>query len=88
MLGVALAIVISQAISAVLVTYCLMRRTPEAKLYLSKISVDVPLLRKMLSIGLPAALLGLGKYLLLLFTSDRAVAGRRRKLDGVIETGS
>lgn len=55
-LGVALATVISEAVSAMLVTNCLMRRSPVVKLYLSRISFDYPMLKKMLSIGLPSAL--------------------------------
>lgn len=54
--GVALATVISQAISAVLVVIALMRRTDASKLVLSKIRFyKVPLL-KMLRIGLPAGI--------------------------------
>ena len=55
-LGVALATVISQAVSALLVTYCLAVKTPDAKLVISRIRLDFLMLRKMLAIGLPAAL--------------------------------
>lgn len=55
-LGVALATVISQAVSAFLVTNCLMRKSQAVKLYLRKIRVDFTQLKKMLGIGLPAAL--------------------------------
>lgn len=55
-LGVALATVISQAVSAALVTNCLMNKSDEIKLCLRDIRIDFPQLRKMLSIGFPAAL--------------------------------
>ena len=54
--GVAAATVISQAVSAVLVTYWLVKKTPVAKLHLNKIRLDLPILKRMLAIGLPAAL--------------------------------
>lgn len=55
-LGVALATVISQAVSALLVTYSLVQKTPEAKLFLNKIRVEYTILKKMLAIGFPSAL--------------------------------
>lgn len=54
--GVALATAISQAISAVLVVWALMRRKDESRLYLSKLRIYKPQLMKMLRIGLPAGI--------------------------------
>ena len=54
--GVALATTISQAISAVLVTAALMRRTDACKLSLRKMRFYKPQLQKMLRIGLPAGI--------------------------------
>lgn len=54
--GVALATVISQAISAVLVVIALMRRKDACKLILSKVRVYKPQLLKIIRIGLPAGL--------------------------------
>ena len=56
--GVALATVISQAISAVLVVITLMRRTDACKLELKKMRFYGPQLRKMIGIGLPAGIQG------------------------------
>jgi len=56
--GVALATVISQAISAVLVLIALTRRTDASKLYLRKLRFYKAPLLKMLRIGLPAGLQG------------------------------
>ena len=56
--GVALATVISQAISAVLVVVALMRRTDASKLFLKKIRFYKAPLLKMLRIGLPAGIQG------------------------------
>ena len=56
--GVALATVISQAISAALVVIALMRRTDASKLYLRKLRFYKAPLLKMLRIGLPAGLQG------------------------------
>ena len=55
-LGVALATVISQAVSAIMVTYCLAKKTQVVKLQLSKIRLDLSILKRMLAIGMPAAL--------------------------------
>lgn len=55
-LGVAVATLLSQAISAILVTLWLMNKTKEVKLYLSKIAIHAPLLHKMLNIGLPSGI--------------------------------
>ena len=54
--GVALATIISQALSAVLVVIALMRRTDACKLYLSKMRFYKPQLEKILRIGLPAGI--------------------------------
>lgn len=54
--GVALATIISQAISAVLVVIALMRRTDECKLVLRKLRFYKPQLLKILRIGLPAGI--------------------------------
>ncbi len=54
--GVALATIISQALSAVLVVIALMRRTDACKLYLSKMHFYKPHLEKILRIGLPAGI--------------------------------
>ena len=54
--GVALATIISQAISAVLVTRALMRRTDACQLILKKMRIYKPQLQKMLRIGLPAGI--------------------------------
>ena len=54
--GVALATIISQAVSAVLVVIALMRRTDACKLYLNKLRFYKPQLAKILRIGLPAGI--------------------------------
>ena len=56
--GVALATVISQAISAVLVVIALMRRTDACKLELRKLRFYGKQLRKIVGIGLPAGIQG------------------------------
>ena len=56
--GVALATVISQAVSAVLVVITLMHRTDACKLELKKMRFYGPQLRKMIGIGLPAGIQG------------------------------
>ncbi len=56
--GVALATVISQAVSAVLVVITLMRRTDACKLNLSQMRFYKPQLLKILRIGLPAGIQG------------------------------
>ncbi len=56
--GVALATIISQALSAVLVVIALMRRTDACKLTLSKMRFYKPQLFKMIHIGLPAGIQG------------------------------
>ena len=56
--GVALATVISQAISAVLVVSALMRRTDACKLELKKIRIYGRQMKKIISIGLPAGIQG------------------------------
>ncbi len=54
--GVALATVISQAVSAVLVVIALMQRTDACRLFLSKIKIYKVQLLKIIRIGLPAGL--------------------------------
>lgn len=56
--GVALATVVSQAISAVLVVVALMRRTDACRLYLRKMRFHMGQLKKIVSIGLPAGIQG------------------------------
>lgn len=56
--GVALATVISQGISAVLVTVALMKRTDACRLYLKKMRFYKAPLLKMIRIGLPAGIQG------------------------------
>lgn len=55
-LGVALATLFSQAISAVLVTLCLMYKTAGVKLKLKKIRIDFPMLGRVFRIGLPSGI--------------------------------
>lgn len=55
-LGVAVATLLSQAVSAVLVTLWLMKYTKEVQLYLSEIKLHFDLLKKMLQIGLPSGI--------------------------------
>ena len=54
--GVALATVISQALSAILVMIALMRRTDACKLCLSKVRIYIPQLLKIIRIGLPSGI--------------------------------
>jgi len=56
--GVALATIISQAISAVLVVIALMRRQDGCRLYIKKIRMNMASLLKIVRIGLPAGLQG------------------------------
>lgn len=56
--GVALATVISQAVSAVLVVIALMRRTDACKLVLPKMRIYKPQLMKIVRIGLPSGIQG------------------------------
>lgn len=56
--GVALATIISQAVSAVLVLRALMRRTDACKLHLKKMKIYKDQLGKMVRIGLPAGVQG------------------------------
>ena len=55
-LGAALATLLAQVVSAVLVTHCLMRKTKDAELRLRDIRFDMPLLGKMIKIGLPSGI--------------------------------
>lgn len=56
--GVALATAISQAVSAILTTRALMRRTDACKFYISKMHIDGKTLGKIIRIGLPAGIQG------------------------------
>ena len=56
--GVALATVISQALSAVLVIIALMRRTDACRLVLRRIHIHMPQLMKIIRIGVPAGING------------------------------
>lgn len=56
--GVALATIISQAVSAVLVLRTLMRRTDSCRFELSKMHIYKPQLMKMIRIGMPAGVQG------------------------------
>ena len=56
--GVALATVISQGVSAILVVIALMRREDACRLYLSKLKIYTRELKSILFIGLPAGLQG------------------------------
>lgn len=55
-LGVALATLLAQAVSAYLVTRCLMKKIPDVKLELKELRIDKNLLGNMLKIGLPAGI--------------------------------
>ncbi len=55
-LGVALATLISQAVSTILVTECLMRRTNGLQLILSEIRIHPQMLKNMLKVGLPSGI--------------------------------
>lgn len=57
--GVALATVISQTISAILVVRCLMKEDGYLRLYLNKLNIDKYILGKIVGIGLPAGLQGM-----------------------------
>lgn len=57
--GVAIATVISESISAILVTACLMREDDQTRLVLSEIMLDRHSLAGILTIGLPAGLQGM-----------------------------
>jgi len=54
--GVALATILSQAISAVLVIITLLKTDSCIKLFLSKLKIHFPILKKILLVGIPAAL--------------------------------
>ena len=56
--GVAIATVISQGISAILVLRCLMMSEGDYRVYLDRIRIDGAMLRRMAAIGLPAGLQG------------------------------
>lgn len=54
--GVALATVISQTLSAILVIITLLRTDSSIKLYVRKLKIDWSILKKIMSVGIPAAL--------------------------------
>ena len=54
--GAAIATIISQAVSAILVTNALMKKYNDCKLYLSKLHIDLLKLRLEFRIGIPSAL--------------------------------
>ena len=54
--GAAIATIISQAVSAILVTNALMKKYDDCKLYLSKLHIDLLKLRMEFRIGIPSAL--------------------------------
>ncbi len=56
--GVALATIISQAVSAALIVRCLMKLDGMCKLELNKLSIDVPMMKNMIKLGLPAGMQG------------------------------
>ncbi len=56
--GVALATVISQCVSAFLIILCLIRETDEFHFDLKKLSLDMAITKKLLSIGVPAGFQG------------------------------
>ena len=56
--GVALATIISQAVSAALIVRCLMKMDGMCKLELRKLSIDVPMMINMIKLGLPAGMQG------------------------------
>ena len=57
--GVALATIISQAFSALLVSRCLMKRTGSYRLIIQAFKINPHILKKILQIGLPAGLQGM-----------------------------
>lgn len=56
--GVALATILSQVVSAWLIIRCLMNLDGMCKLELRKLSVDVPMMKNMIKLGLPAGMQG------------------------------
>ena len=54
--GVALATVVSQTLSAILVIITLLRTDSSIKLYVRKLKIDWSILKKIMSVGIPAAL--------------------------------
>ena len=57
--GVALATVISQCVSDFLVIKCLIKESGEFKLDITKLKVDIPILIRIIKIGVPAGLQGI-----------------------------
>ncbi len=56
--GVALATIISQAISAFLIVRCLIKMDGMCKLQFSKLAIDVPTMKAIIKLGLPAGMQG------------------------------
>lgn len=54
--GAALATILSQAVSAILVLVVMARRKDACRLHLSQMRMDLPILKKMIRVGLPAGL--------------------------------
>lgn len=57
--GVAIATVVSESISAVLIANTLMHENDDTRLILREISLDVPALKRILAIGIPSGLQGM-----------------------------
>lgn len=55
-MGVALATLISQGVSALLITYCLMKKTEGVELRIRSIRFNLPMLGKVFRIGLPSGI--------------------------------
>ena len=56
--GVALATILSQVVSAWLIVRCLMKMEGMCKLELNKLAINVPMMKKMIQLGLPAGMQG------------------------------
>ena len=93
--GVALATIISQALSAVLVARCLMKTDASYKLILKDLRINFGILKKILQIGLPAGVQGmifsLSNILIqssVNFFGDTAMAGNTacQSLEGFVYT--
>ena len=56
--GVALATILSQAVSAYLIVRCLMKMDGMCRLELNKLAIDVPMMKNMIKLGLPAGMQG------------------------------
>ena len=56
--GVALATILSQVVSAYLIIRCLMKMDGMCRLELKKLSIDIPMMKSMIKLGLPAGMQG------------------------------